>query len=81
MDTNVYEKILNILQEIRPDINFTTSEGLVSNEILDSLDVITLISLVMDEFLIEIDVEEIIPEYFDSLTDIVTLIQKKINQD
>ncbi|KOY82371.1 acyl carrier protein [Lysinibacillus macroides] len=79
MDNNIYEKILNILQEIRPDINFTSSEGLISNEILDSFDVITIISLIMEEFLIKIDVDDITPEYFDSVTNIVTLVQKNIN--
>ena len=70
------EELLNILKERHDDVDFETEEGLVDEGILDSLDIVTLITEINDAFDISIPAEEIIPENFNSAAAIWSLIEK-----
>ena len=69
------EKILTILSELRPDIEFETEEGLISDGLLESFDLIQLIATLENEFGIEIANRYVTTENFDSLTKIVSLVE------
>ena len=68
------EKILSILSDMRPDIEFETEEGLISDGLLESFDLIQLIATLENEFGVEIGNKNITKENFDSLDRIVSLI-------
>ena len=70
------EKIVEILQGIRPEID-VTSKSLVDDELLDSFDIVTLVSELIDSFNIDISVEDIIPDNFNSVEAINKLIEGK----
>ena len=70
------DALLRILSELHSDVDFTSEEGLIDNGILDSLDIVTLITEISDEFDVSIPAEEIIPENFNSATAIMALITK-----
>ena len=70
------EKLIEILADLHPDIDFETEEGLVDNGILDSLDIVTLITEINDKFDVSIPAEEIIPENFNSAAALMALIEK-----
>ena len=70
------EQLLDILKELHTDIDFETEEGLVDEGILDSLDIVTLITEINDAFDISIPAEEIIPDNFNSAAAIWALIEK-----
>lgn len=70
------EKILSILSDIRPDIDFETEEGLISDGLLESFDLIQLIASLENEFGVEVGNRNITTENFDSLKDIVSLIER-----
>lgn len=70
------EQLIEILSDLHPDIDFETEEGLVDNGILDSLDIVTLITEINDTFDISIPAEEIIPENFNSAEALYALICK-----
>ena len=70
------EQLLNILSELHADIDFTTQEGLVDEGILDSLDIVTLITEINDTFDISVPAEEIVPDNFNSARAIWALIEK-----
>lgn len=70
------EQLLNILTELHADVDFTTQEGLVDEGILDSLDIVTLITEINDTFDISVPAEEIIPDNFNSARAIWALIEK-----
>lgn len=70
------EDLLEILSELHPDIDFKTQEKLIDNMILDSFDIVTLISEISDNFDVTISAEHIIPENFNSAQAIYALIQK-----
>ncbi len=70
------EKVLSILNDMRPDIEFETEEGLVSDGLLESFDLIQLIATLENDFGVEIGNRNITTENFDSLTGIVSLIER-----
>ena len=68
--------LLEILEDLHPDVDFTTEESLIDDGILDSLDIVTLITEINDKFDISIPAEEIIPENFNSAKALMALIEK-----
>lgn len=69
------DRLLAILEELRPDVDFENETNLLDGGILDSFDVIALIEEISREFEVEIDVEDIAPEKFASAETIYELIQ------
>ncbi|WP_310603031.1 acyl carrier protein [Anaerosporobacter sp.] len=70
------EQVLEIVTGIRPDVDFSVDAKLVTDGVLDSFDIVTLISELNDVFEIEIGVKELVPENFDSITSMVVLIER-----
>ena len=72
--------LLNILNEIHPDVDFDTCTTLIDDQILDSFDIVTLVAEIDAEFDVQIPAEELIPENFNSATALYALIQKLENE-
>ena len=70
------EDLLQILSDLHPEVDFETEEGLIDNGILDSFDIVTLITEIGETFDITISAEHIIPENFNSANALYELIQK-----
>ena len=68
------EKLEKILKEIRPDIDLN-SKSLVDDGALDSFDIVTLVSELIQVFDIDINVEDIVPENFNSVEAIYALVE------
>jgi len=69
------EKLLEIMEDIRPGVDFEGHEDLVSARLLKSLDLMSLLSEIEDEFDVEIPVEDVVPENFESVDKILQLIE------
>ena len=74
------EKLLKILKGIRPDVDFENEKALIDDGILDSFDVVSIISELDDEFGVQIKITELDPENFNSAESIWALIQKLQNK-
>lgn len=73
-------KILQILKDIHPEIDFeNTTENLSSDGLLDSFDIVQVISDLESSFDITISALDLIPENFDSIDAIICLINKYKN--
>lgn len=70
------EKIIEILKGIRPDIDVDATH-FVEDGMLDSFDIVTLVSELIDAFSVELSVEDVLPENFDSVEAMVKLIESK----
>jgi acyl carrier protein len=70
-------QVISILSEIRPEYDFSQDVNFIEEGMLDSLDIVTLVSGLDEEFSISIDGDDIIPENFSSLELIVNLLKKK----
>ena len=69
------EKLLEILQNVRPDVDFKNEKSLIDDGILDSFDVVSIISELDDEFGVQVRIAELDPENFNSVEAIWNLIQ------
>lgn len=70
------DKLLAILNDLHPEVDFTTEEALIDNSVLNSFDVVTIVAEVDDTFGVEIPAEELIPENFNSASALYALIQR-----
>ena len=68
------EKLYEILEELQPEVDFTTCQNLVDGHYLDSLSILSLVAELEDEFDIVIPTVEIIPANFNSAEDIWAMI-------
>ena len=70
------EKLLEILADLHPEVDFENTNDLVDDGILDSLDIVSLVAQIDAEFGVTIPAEEIIPENFNSAEELFALITK-----
>ena len=71
------EELLEILTEAVPGVDFETETALVDDEILESLDIVTIVSEIKEAFDVEISVDDLVPENFNSVQAILTLIEAR----
>lgn len=74
------EELQSILEEIRPDLDFTAEKKLIDDGILDSFDIISIVGELNTAFDIEINVEDLLPENFNSMEAMQELITKLQNE-
>lgn len=70
------KEILDVLNELRPEFNYSDSEDFIMDGLLDSFDIISLISILEEKYNIKIDGLDIVPENFASIEKIEELIRK-----
>jgi len=71
------ERIIKILTDIRPEFDFTKKINFIENGMLDSFDIVSLVTALDEEFSISIDGMDILPGNFSSIDKIVELLNKK----
>lgn len=70
------EELMEILNDLHPDVDFETEERLVDDKILDSFDIVSLIAEINETYDIAITAKDILPENFNSAKSLYALIQK-----
>lgn len=70
------EKIYEILTSLRPEFDFHDSDDFISDGLLDSFDIVSLISELEEHYHILIDALDILPENFGSVDAIAKIIVK-----
>lgn len=69
------EELMEILQELRPDVDFETETALIDDGILGSFDITALVNEIMDVFDVQISMADLEPENFNSAEAIFAYIQ------
>lgn len=75
----IRKKLLEILQDLRPDVDFETETMLVSHGILESFDIVALIAELSETFELDFNPQEVVAENFDSLDALVKMIERLQN--
>ncbi len=65
-----------ILKEIRPEFDFTASRDFIADGMLDSFDMVTLVSALDNNFGISIPGTDIVPEHFKNIQTIEALLRQ-----
>lgn len=73
------EKILEILDDINSDIDYETETALIDDGILDSFDIVSLVSELNSCFDINITVVDLVPENFNSVSSMTALVERLSN--
>ena len=69
------EQVLKVLTEIREDVDFENETKLIDDGILDSFDIISIVSELNEKFFVEITADELEPDNFNALDAIVALVE------
>ncbi len=70
------EKLIEILEDIQPDVDYETCTDLIDGHHLDSLSIISLIAELEDEFDITVPAVEVVPANFNSAAAMWNMIQR-----
>ena len=70
------KRIIEILTELRPEFNFEKSENYISDGMLDSFDIVNLVTILDAEYGISIDGVDVLPENFSTADKIIKLLIK-----
>ena len=76
MNNVMKQDIIEILTELRPEYDFSQEVDFYQEGMLDSFDVVALVTTLEEKYKIIIDGTDILPENFSSVEKIVTLIKK-----
>ena len=70
------EQLLEILEEIRPDLDFANCQDLIDGHHLNSLDIISIVAELEVAFDITVPTVEVIPHNFNSAQNLWAMIQR-----
>lgn len=70
------ERLLKILNDLHPEIDFENNDSLIDDGILDSLDIVSLVTEIYEIFDVTISAKDIVPENFNSANALMALINK-----
>lgn len=70
------EQLLQILENAHPDVDYESQTRLIDDGILDSFDIIMVVTDIKDTFDVEITVENLQPENFNSVDAMMALITR-----
>lgn len=70
------EQIIEILEDIQPEADYETRRTLIDDHILSSLDVLSLVAELEDEFDVTIPTVEVIPSNFNSVDAIAAMVER-----
>ena len=75
------EEILEMLKELRPENDFASSAAFFEDALLDSFDLLSLISMLEEKYGIQVDGLDIVPENFMDVDAIIALVGKSRKGD
>ncbi len=70
------DELMEILNELRPDVDFENETALITDGVLDSFDIVALVGELNDAFDIEIKPNNLVPDNFNSAKAIYALVEK-----
>lgn len=76
---SIKEQILNILNDVKPTKNLEGITDIVESGYLDSFELMSLIAQISDTFEVEVGIDEIVPENFNSVDAMAAMVEKLKN--
>ena len=71
------DKLIEILSEICPNVDFRKEKALVDDGLIDSFEIVSIVAEIMDHFEVELDVDDLMPENFSSVEAMMQLIEER----
>jgi D-alanine--poly(phosphoribitol) ligase subunit 2 len=73
----IMDKLIKILESVKPGVDYQKEEHLVTDGILTSFDIVTLVANLTDAYGIDITVTDLVPENFESAQAILKMVENK----
>lgn len=70
------DKLIEILNSLKPGVNFVSQTKIVDDGILDSMTIARLIGMLEDEYDIEFEVTDLVPENFNSVDAMMKMVER-----
>ena len=74
-------ELMEILENMRPDIDFKNEKKLVTDRLLESFDIISLVTEIGHEFDVKVKPADLVPENFDSVEAMWKMIERLQDDD
>ena len=71
------EKLIDLLSDTCPGIAFENATALIDDGLLESLDIVAIVTEIMDAFDVVITVDDLLPENFNSVDAMLALIEQR----
>lgn len=75
------EQIIALLENIKPGVDYENQTRMIDEHVLESMEMLQLVSDLSDEFDIDITVRHMNPEHFQSVESICNLVDQIIGED
>ncbi len=75
------EQVIEVLEDVEEDVDYENETALVDGGVLDSFDILSIISALNDEFDISIPAKDIVPENFNSAAALRDLVERLVEED
>lgn len=75
------DELIEILEDIKPDVDYKNCENLIDGHYLDSLSIISLVAEIEDEFDVTVPAVEIVPKNFNSIKALWSMIERLQEED
>ena len=76
----IREIVLGILQELHEDIDFEAEDKMVDDKVLDSFDLVTLVTELGEEFDVNITAKDSVAENFNSIDNLANMIARLLDE-
>ena len=70
------QELMDILTDLRPDVDFETETALIDDHILESFDIVSLVAALNDAF-----AKDLVPENFNSAKSLLAMVQRLQDED
>ena len=74
---DIRAKLLDVLTEVCPGVEFEGNDALIDGGVLESLDIVMIVAELNGVFQVEITVDDLLPENFNSVDAMLALIESK----
>lgn len=75
------ENVIDLLLEVEEDVDFENSTTLIDDNVLDSFDILQIVSTLDDAFDVEIPAKEIVPENFNSAAALLAMVERLLEDE
>ena len=80
MDTNL-EELIELLEDVKEDVDYASCTTLIDDHVLDSFDILSIISTLNDAYDISIPAAEIVPENFNSAAALLAMVERLLDEE
>ena len=74
------DELMEILESLRPDVDFENETALVTDGVLQSFDIVSLVGEIDNAFDVEVTPVDLVPDNFNSAQAIYDMIQRKLDE-